>query len=137
MSALGATDGYDSLIEEANKQPKPHEALSQALAKNFVVLCKFPLAFVNELREKSPAEFFGAFMHMNIDTNLPSSQTESTGTMLPFGSGMSYCAEASAFRKTGVVATATHSSVLKWRVLETGQMGIRQACIISSPAHLQ
>lgn len=136
MSAFGVTDWYDALVEEADKQAKPYEALSQALEQN-LVLGKFPLAFVNELREKSPADFFGAFMRMNIDTSMPSSQIEPPGTMLPFGSGMSYCAEVSAFRQTGVVASATHESVLTWRVLETGQVHMPQACIISSLAHSQ
>ncbi|KAL1639159.1 hypothetical protein SLS58_008246 [Diplodia intermedia] len=125
MSALGSTDWY--IPGEENDVN--------------LVLEKYPLAFLEELKRKIPGEFFGTLNRTNnaFDYNSSKKWPErqelnlELGSILPFGSGFgNYFQDARMFHGNGDLAT--HPSLSSW-VIEhpEGHVRMKRGCILSSP----
>jgi hypothetical protein len=68
---------------------------------------------------------------MNIDPDAKTSTAKPPGTLLPFSNYPSYYAECSGFRMRGV-PSSIHESIRTWIVLQSGQVRMPRACVISS-----
>lgn len=134
MSALGVTGWYHRV---------PHNFHEADL-----VMGKYPLPFVQELKDKDPGEFFGSFVASNSmmlakkdnpqHFRLPESNVllQEHGSMLPFsGKGTKYgMAYHILERRDGY---KSHSSLHAWTINTDGSVHIRNACVVESSRKLR
>lgn len=127
MSVLGATQWYENAISKQDGSNILYREQTDAL-----VLGKYPLTFVNEIRANIPDEFFNSVINYNIGREPEGGiyARSGTGTMLPFGIGISYFAQ-NPFVELDL--PRCHDSVKSWKVIGSGAVKIPQVCLISSP----
>jgi hypothetical protein len=127
MSVLGATQWYENAILEQDGSKILYEEQTDTL-----VLGKYPLAFVNEIRANIPDEFFNSVINYNIGREPEGGiyAGPSVGTMLPFSIGISYFAQ-NPFVELDL--PRCHDSIKSWKVIGSGAVKIPQVCLISSP----
>ena len=123
MSVLGTTDWY---VNQAN-QP----AISPQDEK--LVLGKYPLNFVKEVKEKVGAVFFSASTHKSflerIRNQESGSRPEAWGTLLPFHSGVGNLPKYSPLQNSRF--TNADPTVKCWTVESDGSVTIPCAAIIA------
>lgn len=141
MSALGATDWYTS------SDPKTHN--------DNLVLGKYPVAFIRELAAKDPGEFFSSFTKTSITSLQESGSVDNdsesnsasdsdpddeqivrklskdlklANTMLPISAagGIYYDSN------LAVSSFTPHESLQTWDICATGDVYMREACILAS-----
>ncbi|KAF2727373.1 hypothetical protein EJ04DRAFT_557431 [Polyplosphaeria fusca] len=133
MSALGTVEWYNKALSDHGPE-NLHKTLETDL-----VLGKYPLAFLNELARKVPADFFGAFRRANTKSTpgglSPFSTLPQEGTMMPFCRTAAFFADGR-LRKQNYIDQfiMTHESLYTWRVEQSGAARLPQVCMISSKA---
>ncbi|MCJ1241667.1 hypothetical protein MMC14_009673 [Varicellaria rhodocarpa] len=126
MSVLGMTDWFnDHLIQSSASMPDD----------NNLVLGKYPISFVREIKKKLGAAFFGEFRAKS--TRSPFNKFDQvepniSGTMLPFQSGYSLHIPTSA---SDHFYNQDHSTIKDWEVLLDGSVRITNAAIIGWPTN--
>lgn len=127
MSVLGTTKWYKAATTAPNGTSQPYKENTSEL-----VLGKFPLEMVNEIRQKIPQMFFMSYVHHDSMDEIKNDvfTHENVGTMLPFSKD-SKVSNARYFRSH--IAANYHESVATWTILESGAVKIPRACILSSP----
>ena len=140
MSALGVKDWYN---EELDKIEAGREDEFRAKLERDLVLGSYPVKFVHELCRKIPGDFFGAFVK-RLDPALHemlayTSPAGIAGSMLPFTEPLSHPVTHSSIRAmtTRRIPAYTHTSVLAWSVLATGQVRMPHACLASLKSLLE
>jgi hypothetical protein len=120
MAVLGATDWFSVCSEDSNEEN--------------LILNRYPLGFVNEVRAKvGPGTFFSSdsvqpyFVEILSRLSL-SPEVNAVGSMLPFGPGWP-----KVFRDIkSEPHQSAHSSVDTWTVEEPGCVRIKEAVIVAS-----
>lgn len=128
MSAVGATDWYNAIVERLD--PDQPFRTQRHLFEQDLVLGKYPVAFVNEVFRKDPVDFFSSTFKMTMDPQVLIdsllSQNIPAGSLLPF----------SQERASGPGLPFPYKSHLAphtvdtWSVLPTGQVYIRDAWLL-------
>lgn len=128
MSALGVTEWYEAATGGEHRHKKPYEE-----QKDSLVLGKYPLEFINEIRAKIPEEFFLSMINYNISSeqNGDICASSGKGTMLPFSGGETYFAQ-NTFQEIDL--PFCHDSVASWTVLCSGGVLLPCVCLLSSPS---
>lgn len=129
MSALGVTDWFTSAI--AN-DTDVYESLEKDL-----VLGKYPLAFVQELANKRPRDFFGTAhrLHVNIDLGVVSADPYERGSLLPFGEKQEGDMDTNMMTRIfgdRMQSSTTHHTVSKWIIHQSGSVHMPVAGILAS-----
>ena len=129
MSVLGTTDWFnDQLSQSPISLPNDH-----------LVLGKYPISFVRELKKKLGAGFFGGVYSFNLgsifdelDQDCQVDRPNVLGTLLPFQPG--YCTE---LPKTTLelYTNQDHSTVKNWEILLDGSVRVTKAAVIGWPAN--
>lgn len=123
MSALGTTKWYETLPSAEHEKD--------------LVLDKYPLAFINELKDVDPGNFFcylsrveNEFEHPEGQADLPPDfrRCQGRGTMLPFSP------DARWYNDPGPLFNQfpCHGSIRSWTISIDGSVHISKACILVS-----
>lgn len=131
MSALGTTQWYERVLQKV--PPGDENQLRDRLEKD-LVLGKYPISFVQEVCRKVHWDFFGSYLKMNsLGNKFGYDVSKSHGSMLPFSISSEIFQSASGFRtESSWIFAEIHSTVRTWQVKTSGQVHIREACIVSS-----
>lgn len=126
MSVVGATKWYTDQLKQFGSQP----------AEEGLVLGRYPLQFVNEVRKQLGSQFFnshgaGSGCAREIferDEENEIIRIKPVGSMMPFASSEKVSKRAVPFEKS----SEDHPSVVTWTLFADGTCGITQACVITS-----
>ena len=125
MSVLGVTDWLNNRVE----------ILKQSSWEDFgdnLILGRYPLTFLHELRAKMGATFFSAFSQTGEEDRegaLSAERLPPEGSLLPF----TYNRGSLRFTVDyGIQGARDHPAVAKWSILPTGSVNIREAGIVAS-----
>lgn len=123
MSAVGATAWYEAAI--AASSATDYEESTEGL-----ILGKYPLSFIDEVRAKMPGDFFFSVINQDIcEVGDDLQACPYKGTMLPFSAGFASFESLERFRRLNMT---DHKSVKQWSILNSGAVRISRACILSS-----
>lgn len=133
MSALGATQWYEKMIQEV---PPGNETQLRDRLEEDLILGKYPISFVREVSRTMPGSFFGSYLKEDsiiAGERNGTSASHAHGSMLPFSSSPALFLTGNMFRTESIrFFSEAHCTLRTWEVRASGQVYIHEACVVSS-----